>query len=376
MPHPTRSHLSGPGRKFRFLVASVLLTAAAAAGAMEYKFIVLGDLGTVWMTAGYGINNAGQVVGVTRFPQSVDHATLWNGATPTDLAMPYGAGSATATDINQSGQITGWSGPLGAVEGTATVWRGGVPIVLGSLGGASAGMAINDGGQVAGYTRNSQGSYRATVWNGSTPTDLGTLGGTSSWASDINNAGQIAGWSDTGQGSPHAVVWSGQRITDLDPGRSSFYSVAHAINAAGQVVGQRETDRGVFEAALWNGTTATTLNAPGDIWGVAFGLNNSGQVVGWSQQAGGNQHATLWNGRDEIDLSRVLDPRTEGRTWTIYDARAINDEGWITGRAFNQVDNRFYAYLLQVTPAPEPGTLALMALGLGVLGFKARLRSS
>ena len=67
---------------------------------------------------------------------------------------------------------------------------------LGTLGGSdSYPSAINDMGQVVGYSFNASGFYHAFIWNKMTGMkDLGTLGGSESYANAINDMGQIAGY--------------------------------------------------------------------------------------------------------------------------------------------------------------------------------------
>jgi len=66
---------------------------------------------------------------------------------------------------------------------------------LGTLGGDSYASAINDSGQVVGYSHPANGAPHAFLYKDDKMTDLGTLGGTSSYAYDINNSGQVVGWS-------------------------------------------------------------------------------------------------------------------------------------------------------------------------------------
>jgi probable HAF family extracellular repeat protein len=73
---------------------------------------------------------------------------------------------------------------------------------LGTLGGNSSyGYAVNDTGQVAGYSHTLGNTvrhafrYDGTPGSGGVMRDLGTLGGTESEAYGINNAGQVAGYS-------------------------------------------------------------------------------------------------------------------------------------------------------------------------------------
>jgi probable HAF family extracellular repeat protein len=82
-------------------------------------------------------------------------------------------------------------------------------------------------------------------------TDLETLGRGSSYAWAINNLGQIAGYSDTVRGETHAVLWESGTMTDLGTlgGKSSF---AYAINNRGQIAGASYLSPVVEHACLWS----------------------------------------------------------------------------------------------------------------------------
>src|SRR5437764_12150497 len=70
--------------------------------------------------------------------------------------------------------------------------------------------------------------------------DLGTLGGSSSRANAINDSGQIVGWSITTSGVTHAFLWENRVMRDLgsiDPSDPTDFSEAQAIDNAGLVAG-------------------------------------------------------------------------------------------------------------------------------------------
>lgn len=120
---------------------------------------------------------------------------------------------------------------------------------LGTLGGSqSTATAINASGQIVGWSStssgpaHSNGPVHAFLYSGNSPMqDLGTLlGGTSSHATGINGSGQIVGYASTSD-NPYAFLYSGGSMTDLnslvnlDPGWA--LEQANAINDIGQIVG-------------------------------------------------------------------------------------------------------------------------------------------
>jgi probable HAF family extracellular repeat protein len=88
---------------------------------------------------------------------------------------------------------------------------------LGTLGGISSGArAMNDGGQVVGFSATAGGATHAFSWTPPGPLiDLGHLGGDFSEASAVNAGGQVVGLSTPAGDAEHAVLWS-PRPTNKD----------------------------------------------------------------------------------------------------------------------------------------------------------------
>lgn len=111
---------------------------------------------------------------------------------------------------------------------------------LGTFGGSGDGVtvaiAINNSGQVTGYSKTASGEQHAFIYSDGVMTDLGALGGPNSSGFGINNLGEITGSADLSAGGfRHAFIYAGEGLQDIDAdGLSSFGAY---INNAGQVVG-------------------------------------------------------------------------------------------------------------------------------------------
>jgi probable HAF family extracellular repeat protein len=116
------------------------------------------DLGAIGGQANFAskanaINDNGQVVGVSNTTSGLGHATLWENGTITDLGGLTPTGSSEAFDINNKGQVVGWS-EIGGV-GRATLWQNGSVIDLNTLirdpnYEVMEATGINDHGQIVG----------------------------------------------------------------------------------------------------------------------------------------------------------------------------------------------------------------------------------
>lgn len=76
-----------------------------------------------------GINEAGVAVGTSTDASGVERATLWQGTNPIDLGCLPGLASSAATDINDAGQIVGYSQRVfvpGDVPRATLWWEGAV----------------------------------------------------------------------------------------------------------------------------------------------------------------------------------------------------------------------------------------------------------
>lgn len=124
-------------------------------------------------SAANAINASGQVAGF-RFVDGYTKAALWSGSDVIDL----GADQATsvAFGINDAGQVVGVSTVLQSGEAKSMLWHEGRATELASLSGrhTSAARDINNQGWVVGYSAIDTGSLHATLWIGSEVIDLNT----------------------------------------------------------------------------------------------------------------------------------------------------------------------------------------------------------
>jgi probable HAF family extracellular repeat protein len=217
---------------------------------------------------------------------------------------------------------------------------------LGSLGlGVSDGLAINNNGQVTGYSYLSTQiqvscpphqygqqkkcyvhPYHAFLYSNGTMNDLGTLGGTNSQGLSINLSGQVVGRSDTKTGFSDSFLWNGKSMTDLSP------MGAYAINDFGQIVGACASSSGSYPCVDSNGTL-TALPQPSNPavgCGAASAINNNGQAIGTCSDTSSYEHAVLWQNGTATDLGTFGGPQAS--------AAAINNNGQVVGWAQTSTD--------------------------------------
>ena len=279
------------------------------------------DIGAVIAPTGFSlpfaINAAGEVVGYCydeHTPANViSEAFVYQGSRALRFTVPE-SHQTEATSLNNLGQVVGdFTTPDDPDSRRAFLRQpNGKLTVLGTFGALQAvPMAINDRGQIAGWTNEIDRIRAFLLQPGSrTPQDLGSLGpDTFARATSINNLGQVVGHSGLTNSDPfpsHAFLYSEGRMRDL---------------------------------GTMGGITSTAL-----------GINNLGQIVGWSTLASSEsvEHAFVIIGGQMRDLNKLLSPTVTG--WVILIATDINDRGEIVALAsHNSNPDNFATVILKPT---------------------------
>jgi len=346
------------------LGSGLVLVWAASGFVMATTYVPtdLGDLpGGDDESRSYGINANGQVVGYA-YVGTNQRGFLWSNGVMTDLGDLSGEGDwSRAEGVNASGQVVGATN-VGQMT-RAFLWTNGVMTDLGDLTTLGTGWtnarALNDNGQVVGYSLTDTGDSHPFLWANGVMTDLGDLPGAATGghgfasACAINDSGQVVGYSELPAGN-RAFLWENGTMTALAalPGGDGT-SEAYGINASGKIVGFCASATG-DRPVLWQNGAVTDLGdlSGGGEEGWAYGINVAGQVVGRSDAVG-----FVWDPANGMrDLNDML-PGSEADDWEIWEARGINAAGQIAGRG--QVPSgQAHAVLLTPVEAPVIATIA------------------
>lgn len=317
-----------------------------------------------------GINSAGQIVGDIYVDGGLRRAFTWSGGTMVQFGTLGGADSA-GTAINDGGRATGYAS---VADGNAhTFVTGGAGLSdLNVFGGAmpSFGRAINNSGEVAGLYDAADGTLRAFLRSGGIDTDIGTLGGNFTSAGGINAAGHVVGFAALDNETPwlaHAFLYAEGVMHDLGTMAGASLSEATAINDHDQITGHGWV-LGSHHAFLYEGGVMRDLGTLGGRTSFAYDINNLGQVVGNSNDVTDfESFAYLYADGAMTNLNGLIDPASG---WILYNATGINDSGQIA--AYGCRGDECGGVLLSLAPTqvPAPGSLPLVALALGLVGWR------
>jgi len=206
---------------------------------------------------------------------------------------------------------------------------------------SSEAMAINDFGVVVGtWFENGVQSQAWAYWPDRIVHVLGTLGGDNSWASSVNGNGDVVGGA--------AVFGSCVRSNEYgQPGNvGSGFSGQNGCHSPSVLERYNRSGtyriRAFMKPARGNMTDLGALAT--DHFSFANGINNQGDIVGVDRHSVNTSTVFTASWHDEdvavlfrkgavIDLNTIVDPKDIPGGWSIVDARAISNTGYIAATA-------------------------------------------
>jgi uncharacterized membrane protein len=350
-----------------------------------YTFTDLGVLDPAHpYTVPFAINNAGQITGLSRYPDGNNRAfritpaivggqPVWfqdaNGDGVNDLmqvlALNKNYRYSEGHSINTSGQVAGTGqGSFTSLPQNAFFWDAS-GAGQATTGTQSWGYGINDAGVMVGTIFPKRGGEFAAMWtlaNGRwTETNLGVLPGYASsdgWG--VNNAGQVAVSNFLSGPGHQSALWLPAPAYGFPKGMNSLGGIpGHVenwpavVNNLGEVAGSSDTglvdagNRPVYHAYLWLPSAAYGLpagmndlhDAGVGVSSEAYGLNQGPggvlRVVGQVRTSSGEERAFVWDSssRTMTDLNTVtsLPAGCVLGSSNSPNTLAVNDGGQIVG---------------------------------------------
>src|SRR5579864_209432 len=381
----------------------------------QTNYIVF-DLGTLGgaNTNVVGINNAGQVVGLSNLASGDTHGFRTAPNSPinaaTDDIGTLGGTYSSANSVNSSGEIGGSSTDASGFFHAFRFDAGGIHD-LGFYGGPAKGTfgnAINAAGQVTGGGNYSFSvSFLVCVSQGILPAFRTSANSSINYATDslgtllpgncrystgygINSSGQVVGSSAAvSDFNPevHAMLATpGSAMHDLGllggtatfPAATGKHAQANGINDSGQIVGTSTYNGAPFYYVTHAFLTSaagpmTDLGTLGGAWASAAAINATGQIVGNSTTAGDAAgHGFLYTGGVMNDLNTMI---AAGSGWELVNATSINDNGQIVGTAWlNGV--QFVNHAVRLDPLSQAIPSLITSLSSPTLGLTSGQISS
>ncbi len=255
---------------------------------------------------------------------SVVHAILWSAGNRNgvDLGTLSGGSYSQAFGINAAGDAVGVSDDA-SWSSQAVLWSATnrAPVVLKSLGGRnSRALGINDAGDIVGESQTALGSIHATLWPaaGRLPVDLGVLsGGNFSGAAGINAAGDIVGFSGIPGDLRHAVVWPAGSASGTPAPSTCGKSNSRSENNSRSEKEKKRRGKGpptplagTFAAARPLPVDLGTL--PGGSTSQALAINASGQIVGYGSN-GTEDRSMSWSWTSSVVVPPTGTPPGHGQ---------------------------------------------------------------
>lgn len=315
------------------------------------------------------INNLGQIAGYTQdTPGGATQAALYSGGVVTGLGG-FGGSFGFARALNDAGQVIGTASTASG-EFHSFLYSGGSLVDLGASANA---QGINARGDVVGQL-SIAGGYTGFLYRGGSVTRLGNLGtGDVATAWDINDHGKIVGESVLSPElhSPfHPFLYKHGRLIDLGTLAGRENNAARVINNAGRIAGYSEAADGGLHVFVYENGTMTDLGSFGGLNLDVSDINERGAFVGSASTSEGPGVGYISFGGELIDLNTLIDPASG---WVINGATGINDLGQIVASACRDVECTSVRLDL-VSAVPEPGMALLLLPGVLLIAGARRRR--
>lgn len=302
--------------------------------------------------------------------QSFDNTTNTGGGT-------FGNG------INNNGAVVGFSQDAGMAVFSSYVRNPDGTFTQLALANTAQANGINGANTVVGFNGTNAFSLTGNTVTNLPAADPGNT--TSEIAFGINDKGAIVGqYLNTATGQSPGFLFQNNTFTLFTPTAGATATFVQGINNNGLAVGMYNTtavgvNPPVQHGFLWDtvGKTTTLLadpsipGGPGQLQLVQFlGVNDHNQAVGYYQTVNGSQHGFLFDipTKAYTFLDAPLAATINGVS--ITQITGINNSNYLSG-FYVGADGLSHAFLA----VPEPGSLALLGIGLGGL-FAVRRRAA
>ncbi|GAB5518512.1 MAG: hypothetical protein RhofKO_07630 [Rhodothermales bacterium] len=186
-------------------------------------------------------------------------------------------------------------------------------VEIGTLGGVSRAMDVNDNGQIVGISTNAEGQIQPFHFDGAAIQAIRTPNDQPGHAYALNNDGTIVGFALLSETEGYAVQGNASGFDALGGLGDGTFSTALDINNDGTVVGTAQADE-QYRAVVWGSPDLKGPDTPGS---EGFGVNDEGLVVGT---------ASLGDGQTQAFAGNALLPG-DGQSR----AYAVNNAGTVVG---------------------------------------------
>jgi len=281
--------------------------------------------------------------------------------TVTNLGALPGDTESWPSAINNLGQVVGYSAVPGANYNAWLYSNGSMTSLVDPAHPDSRPLALNNVGQVAGT---SSGPNFGEVFLSSVAS-MQYIGFVGPVPTGINNSGTVVG-NYFVNASPSAFIYNNGVVQDLETLPGGGITRAGSINNAGQIVGQS----GLGHASVYDNGVIHDLGTLGGPYSSGSAINTLGDVAGssWTSPSNSIVHAFLYTqSSGMIDISQSL-----GNIETIV--YGVNDSDQVVGFINGNSGNRAFLYSggvpynLNNLIDPSSGALLVRAVGINDAG--------